>query len=100
MADVDHMPPGPMDAPSLIRAVAQIVPTTRPVVKLTGPLIPSDQTEDKRWYVHDCLGKKTKSGDNWGYSQRNCGLQELPNGSTSSWTHQGEEGDGMPKCHH
>ena len=27
-ADVDHMPPGPTNAPSPIRAVAQIIPTT------------------------------------------------------------------------
>ena len=38
-------------ATSPIRAVAQIVPTTGPVVKWTGPLIPRDQTKDERWYV-------------------------------------------------
>ena len=38
-------------ATSPIRAVAQIVPTTGLVVKLTGPLILSDQTKDKRQYV-------------------------------------------------
>ena len=57
----------------------------------------------------DCnhLGKKTRSGYDWGYSWRNCdhlgrriGLQEPPNGGSFSWTHQGEEGGGTPKCHH
>ena len=38
-------------ATSPIRALAQIVPTTGSVVKLTGPLIPSDQMEDKRQYI-------------------------------------------------
>ena len=75
--DVDHTPLGLTDTPlerdamplptkpeveipkgmptsqatSPIRSVAQIVPTTGSMVKLTGPLIPSDQTEDERWYV-------------------------------------------------
>ena len=74
MVDVGHTPPGPADAPlerdamvlsakpevevpkglltdqatSPIGAVAPFVPTTGLVVKLTGPLIPSDQIKDKR----------------------------------------------------
>ena len=31
--------------------MAQIVPTTGLVVKVTGPLIPSNQAEEGRWYV-------------------------------------------------
>ena len=38
-------------ATSPTRTVAQIAPTTGSMVKQTGPLIPSHQTEDKRWYV-------------------------------------------------
>ena len=50
MADVNHMPSGPMDAPSPIRTVAQII-LTGPVVKLAGPLILLDCTKEERWYV-------------------------------------------------
>ena len=72
-------------------------------------LIPSDQTKSKRWYVLivTALARRLKSGNNQDYSQRNCdclgrriGLWETLNGGISSWTHQGKEGDGTPKCHH
>ena len=75
--DVGHTPSGPADplsegdatvlstepkvavpkdlptgqATSPIKAVTQIVPTTALVVKLTSPTIPSNQTEEERWYV-------------------------------------------------
>ena len=38
-------------ATSPIKALTQIVPTTGSVVELTSPNIPSNQTEEERWYV-------------------------------------------------
>ena len=29
----------------------ELVPTTAPVVELTSPIVPSDQTEEERWYM-------------------------------------------------
>ena len=50
MADVKHVPSGPMDAPSPIGTVAWIIATGL-VVELAGPLVPSDQTKEERQYV-------------------------------------------------
>ena len=36
---------------SPIEAITQLVPTTALVVELTSPIIPSNQTEEERWYV-------------------------------------------------
>ena len=72
--DVGHTPPSLADPPpegnatvlstkpkmrdwltgqdaSPIEAITQLVPTTALVVKLTSPIIPSDQTEEERWYM-------------------------------------------------
>ena len=36
---------------SPIETITQLVPTTASVVKLTSPIVPSDQTEEERWYM-------------------------------------------------
>ena len=36
---------------SPIEAVTQLVPTTASVVELTSSIVPSDQTEEERWYM-------------------------------------------------
>ena len=36
---------------SPIEAITQLVPTTPSVVKLTSPIVLTDQTEEERWYM-------------------------------------------------
>ena len=93
-------------ATSPIGAVAQIVPTTDQWSSWQA--FSSHQTRPKTKAVCancNCLGKEVKSGDNWVYPRRICdhlsrgsGLWEPLNGSSSSWTHQSEEGDGHPRA--
>ena len=74
----------------------QVVPTTRSVVELAGPLTPSDQAEEERWCMLtcNCFYGKAEFGSRWGYPQRHSdclswdsGLQEPSNGSGPPRTH-------------
>ena len=97
--NVDHTPPGPAD--TLLERDAMPLPA-KPEVKTPQGMLTGKATSpiwpDQRWKAvcsnHNCLGKEVKSGDNWCHSWGNhdylsggSGLEEPPNGCSSSWPH-------------